>query len=621
MNHQDTRAPEERNRYSAVLKICIYLRTAIVPLRGYLLVSWWVLLFSGCGPRSAPPISPPPVPPAPEVTFTDVTAKAGIRFKHVNGAIGNKWLPETMGSGCAFLDYDHDGWLDILLINSGPWPDNQFPTPDTRHPTPHAPIDHPHMALYRNNHDGTFTDVTRQAGLDLPLYGMGVAVGDYDNDGYQDLFITVVSPTQSSAGTPSGGSRLLHNEPDGKRGRRFRDVTDSCGIHDTGWATSAAWVDFDRDGRLDLFVCHYVKWSPQADIYYSVDNTHKSYARPQSYQGESCRLYRNLPNGKFEDVTKRAHIENIRSKALGVTVCDYDGDGWPDLFVANDTEANFLYHNQGDGTFKEIGDMSGIALSEQGTSRAGMGIDSADVLHNGTFDILITNFAGEQLTLYRQDSTGLFLDVAARSGVGVATQNYLGFGAFFFDYDLDGWTDLFINNGHINDDIERRATGVTYKEPTLLFRNLGQGRFVDVTASTGADLTTRRVGRGAAWGDYDNDGSPDILVMTNGGSPALLHNSNRTGNGWIRLQLEGTVSNRDAIGARVRVTVGSETQTQEVRSGSSYLSSSDRRLLFGLGKAAQADSVKITWPSGKVQSLGPIARMHSGETLSITEEK
>ncbi len=552
-----------------------------------------ILFLVGCGGRTGTPPPGAPVAVAPAITFTDITVKAGLHFQHVNGAAGKKWLPETMGSGCAFLDYDNDGWQDILLLNGDTWESHG---------------QHARMALYHNNHNGTFTDVTHEVGLDVPLFGMGIAVGDYDNDGYDDLFLTAV-----------GKSRLLHNVSNGRGGRKFVDVTAASGIADTGWSTSAAWLDYDRDGKLDLFVCHYVQWSPRTDVFASVDGTHKSYARPRDYLGESCRLYHNLGNGKFQDVTRQAGILNAHSKALGVAVCDYDGDAWPDLFVANDTEPNFLFHNQGDGTFKEVGVESGIALSERGISRAGMGIDAADTQHNGAFDVLITNFAGEQLTLYRRDESGLFLDVAARSGVGNATQTYLGFGAFFLDYDLDGWPDLFITNGHIDDDIGRRDAGVTYAEPSLLFHNTGQGHFTDAGAQSGTALTTPRVGRGAAWGDIDNDGSPDLLLMSNNGPAALLHNENHTGNGWIRLQLVGTTSNRDAYGARVRVTIGHETQTQEVHSGSSYLSASDRRLLFGLGKATQADRVEIRWPSGRVQPIGPIHRMQTGETLTVTE--
>jgi hypothetical protein len=560
-----------------------------------------LLLLAGCNTHqksvTQAPIDPTAIA-APAVTFTDVTEKAGIRFRHVSGAIGNKWLPETMGGGGGFLDYDNDGWLDILLINSDYWPNaTSTSASSSKRPTP---------ALYRNNRNGTFTDVTKQVGLNIALYGMGLAVGDYDNDGFEDVLITAIPR-----------SRLFHNVPDGRGGRRFVDVTEKSGLRDTGWPTSAAWLDYNRDGNLDLFVCHYVEWSPGLDNqhFYSVDGINKSYARPQSYHSEPCRMYHNLGKGKFQDVSKELGLLNTPGKSLGVAVCDYDNDALPDIFVANDTEPNFLFHNQG-GAFQEIGQAVGIALSGEGKARAGMGIDTADVMREGMFDVLITNFSGEQLTLYRRDSTGLYLDVAARSGVGIATQTYLGFGAFFFDYDLDGWMDIFVTNGHIHDDIERRDVGVTYAEPSLLFRNLGEGRFADVSVASGWPLTIRRVGRAAAWGDFDNNGTPDVLIMTNNGSPALLRNDNKTGNGWIRIQLKGTVSNRNAIGARVRVTVGGSTLTQDVKSGSSYLSASDRRLLFGLGSAPKADRVEIRWPSGKVQPYGPIQR---GQTIQITE--
>ncbi|MCS6776196.1 MAG: CRTAC1 family protein [Chloroherpetonaceae bacterium] len=553
------------------------------------------VLLSGCAmPRGATPAHDRTLPPVPAVTFVDVTEQAGIRFQYVNGAFGEKWLPETMGGGGGFLDYDADGWLDILLINGDYWPGHA--PPGARRPT---------LALYRNRRDGTFEDVTARAGLSVSLYGMGLAVGDFDNDGWDDLFITAV-----------GRSRLFRNVSDGRGGRRFVDVTERFRLNDRGWSTSAAWVDFDRDGDLDLFVCHYVRWTPETDLPYTIDGVHKSYARPQAYNGEPCRLYRNDGN-RFTDVSAKSGVLRT-GKSLGVVVVDYDGDNWPDIFVANDTEPNFLFHNQGDGTFLDIGMEAGIALSDQGTSRAGMGIDAADVLNRGQFDILITNFAGEQVALYRRapEGSGLFLDVAAQAGVGVPSQRYLGFGAFFFDYDLDGWPDIFVANGHIHDDIEGRELGVTYEEPCLLFRNLGQGRFMDVSALSGPALTVRRVGRAAACGDYDNDGDLDVLVVSNRGRPALMRNDNRTGNGWIRLALRGKTSNRNAIGARVRVTAGGVTQTQEVRSGGSYLAASDRRLLFGLGRALRVDSVEIRWPGGRVQPVPPPQR---NTALVVTE--
>jgi hypothetical protein len=558
-------------------------------------------LLAGCHRQPAAPASPP-APPA--VFFRDVTQQTGIRFRHVNGAAGDKFMPETMGSGCAFLDYDNDGRPDILLINGSYWPGK----PRTGHPT---------MRLYHNEDGRHFTDVTGKVGLNMEMYGMGVAVGDYDNDGYDDIFVTGV-----------GGCRLFHNESkvESRKSkvfrlsthdpRIFRDVTDKAGVRSPGWATSATWVDYDRDGRLDLFVCHYVQWTPKTDRFFSIDGVHKSYATPQQYPGETCCLYHNEGSGRFLDVTRAAGIFNTKSKALGVEVCDFDQDGWPDLIVANDTEPNFLFHNQGNGTFKEVALEMGIARAETGRAKAGMGVDVADEQNSGQDSIVITNFAGEQLTLYRRDLSGYYLDVAARSGIGNASQLYLGFGVLFIDYDLDGWQDLLVANGHIQDDASVRETGVAYKERALLFRNMGNGSYMDVTGSTGDALLHPEVGRGAAWGDFDNDGSPDLLITTNNGAARLLRSENHTGNHWLRVQLEGTRSNRDAIGARVRVRVGSRQMTQMVKGASSYLSQSDRRLLFGLGRAASVEAVEIQWPRGTIQTVG---RTQADRTLKIVE--
>ena len=555
----------------------------------------WLLASAGCG-RTPPNLGGSLG--APEVTFHDVTDRAGIHFTAVNGAWGAKYLPETMGSGCAFLDYDADGRQDILLVNGDYWPGQPRP-------------DRPTMHLYRNEGGGHFRDVTREVGLDVEMYGMGVAVGDYDNDGFDDVYVTGV-----------GRSRLFHNEATSSGTRRFRNVTGQAGVASPGWATSATWLDYDRDGKLDLFVCHYVKWSPQTNLFYSIDGVHKSYSTPEQYRGESCRLYHNEGGGRFRDVTRAASIYSERSKALGVVSFDFDQDGWPDLLVTNDTEPNFLFHNQAGKGFKEVALEKGIAVSEMGRAKAGMGVDIGDDRNDGQDTIVVTNFSGEQASLYRRDPSGVYLDEAAQSGIGTASQYYLGFGVLFLDYDADGWLDLLVANGHIQGDVELRRTGVMYREPALLLRNTGAGVYQDVTASTGSALTAPQIGRGAAWGDYDNDGYPDLLFTSNPGDPGgsrtpldgrarLLHNDNRTGNAWIRLRLEGTASNRDAFGARVRIRLGGRTLSQTVKASCSYLSQSDRRLLFGLGNARKVSAIEILWPSGRVQSFGPVEAGHS----------
>lgn len=524
------------------------------------------------------------------ITFRDITAQAGIHFVHNNGAFGKKYLPETMGPGCAFIDYDNDGWPDILLLNDQDWPGH----PRQGSTTP---------KLYHNNHDGTFTDVTRKSGLAVPMFGMGVAVGDYDNDGFDDLFISAV-----------GQSYLFHNNGNGT----FTDVTKTAGLGGINeFSTSAAWVDYDRDGKLDLVVANYVQWSEKDDLYCTLDGTHKSYCTPESYKGASARLWHNLGNGKFEDATRKAKLYDPTSKGLGVAVLDYNGDGWPDILIANDTQPNKLYLNKHDGTFEEKGVLAGIAFSDDGVARAGMGVDAADYDRSGHPSIIITNFANQMLSLYHNEGNGLFVDEAPRSEVGRATLITLGFGCFFFDYDNDGWPDIFIADGHIEDAIERVQKRVTYAEPPHVFRNLGNGRFVETTDSLGKEFAGPKVARGAAYADIDNDGWLDVLMTTNGGRVFLFHNEGGT-NKSLRVKLYGTKSNRDGIGAVVRVTAGKDVQTQTVHSGSSYLSQSELVLTFGLNAEAKADSIEVQWPSAQVDRLTNVSANH---TVTIQEGK
>ena len=526
---------------------------------------------------------------AQSIQFRDITSQAGIHFIHNNGAFGKKWLPETMGPGCAFIDYDNDGYPDILLVNGEDWLGHQR-TLST-------------LKLYHNNHDGTFTDVTRKAGLAVSIFGLGVAIGDYDNDGYDDIFISAL-----------GQSRLFHNNGNGT----FADVTKEAGLWGPNeFSTGAAWVDYDRDGKLDLIVANYVQWSPQTDIYCTLDGVHKSYCTPESYKGSSARLWHNLGNGKFEDVTQRAGLYDQTSKSLGVAILDYNGDGWPDILLANDTQPNKLYLNKKDGSFEERGVAAGIAFSEDGIARAGMGVDTADYDRSGHPSILITNFANQMLSLYHNEGNGLFVDEAPRSEVGRATLVTLGFGCFFFDYDNDGWSDIFVADGHIENEIERVQKRVRYAEPPHLFRNLGAGRFQEVTQQMGAGFASPKVARGAAYADIDNDGALDVLLTTNAGRAWLFHNEGGT-NHSLRVKLAGTKSNRDGIGAIVRVNVGSGKQWQMLRSGSSYLSQSELVLTLGLGAQKQVDSLEVQWPSGQVDKL---ANIPGDQMITIQEGK
>ena len=527
---------------------------------------------------------------APGFQFADVTAAAGLTFRHNNGAYGGKLLPETLGSGCAFLDYDADGWQDILLVNGADWPGHRRQRSTLR--------------LYRNNRNGTFTDVTRAAGLDIEMYGMGVAVGDFNNDGFPDVFVTCV-----------GESRLFRNTGKGT----FVDVTRASGLGGRrAFSTSAMWIDIDRDGLLDLFVCNYVKWSPEQDVFCSLDGKQKSYCTPEAYRGETCWLFRNRGNGTFEDVTATCGIFDSSSKALGVALIDHDQDGWPDIFVANDTQPNKLYRNQRNGTFKEIGLQAGVALSADGKARAGMGVDVGDFDNTGVQGLAITNFEGEMIGLYRRTQAGTYRDIATAAGVGFPSRNVLGFGCAFADFDLDGQLDLMTVNGHIDDTVRNIRGNVGYAQRPLLFQNQGSARFRDVSAAVGAGFAQSWVGRGLACGDFDRDGDVDVLITTNNGPAVLLRNDQTAGNRSVRFRLRGTTSNRDAIGSSVRIFYAGVSQSRLVRSGSSYLSQSELPVTFGVGRRDRIDRVVITWPDGRSEEFKGLA---TGRSYDCVEGK
>jgi hypothetical protein len=552
----------------------------------------------------------------PNVRFKDITDQAGVHFRHTNGAFGLKLLPETMGSGVAFIDFDQDGRQDILFVNSCYWPGHEGP-------------DRPTLKLYRNKGGGVFEDVTEAVGLNVTLYGMGATVGDYDNDGWPDIFVSGV-----------GGNRLFRN----LGGKRFEDVTaTACVGGPGGWTTqgdftkvkslvsfpsSATFVDYDGDGWLDLFVCNYITWSPDLDLSqeFQLKGAGRAYGPPWPFEGAQCTLYRNLGNGRFEDVTERAGIRVIEkegsgaqarersvSKSLGVIACDVDADGRPDLIVANDTVRNFLFHNKGDGTFEEIGLPSGVGLAD-GRARGAMGIDYAEYCP-GQYAVVLANFADEPTTFLRRHNSNylLFSDQARAEGIADASRAPLKFGTFFFDYDLDGRLDLFTCNGHLEPDIAKVFSNQSYEQPIQLFWNSGgKPTYVPVTEKeAGADLFRPLVGRGCAFADIDGDGYPDVVVTVNGGQARLFHNEGGTGHNWIRLVLEGdgSRSNRSAVGARVTVKAGDLVQVREVTAGRGYLSQSELPLTFGLGKASHVDSIRIQWPGvkGGKTELGGLA--------------
>ncbi len=520
------------------------------------------------------------------VAFTDVTRQVGVTFRHTSGAFGQKYLPETMGPGVVVLDFDNDGRQDLFFPNGKAWAG--------RPPARALP------ALYRNA-GGTYVDVTRAAGLAVEMYGMGAAAGDYDNDGFVDLFVTAV-----------GGNRLFRNTGKGT----FTDVSTRSGVGRAAFSASAAWLDYDNDGLLDLYVTNYVQWQQDKDLRCSLDGKNKSYCTPEIYKGDSPWLFRNTGKGTFEDVTRRAGLHDPTSKALGVSLIDFNGDGWMDIFVANDTQPNRLYRNTGKGTFVDEGVAAGVAFNEAGVARAGMGTDVGDFDGSGRPGILIGNFSNEMLSLYRNEGNGLFLDQAPLTNLGRDSLLTLTFACFFFDADNDGLLDIFAANGHVADDIARVQPKIGYAQPAHLFRNAGKARFQDVARRVPA-LAEATVARGAAHLDVDNDGDQDLVITVNNGPARVLRNDSNGGRA-LRLSLVGVESNRSAIGAQVRVTVGGARRVAMVKSGSSYLSQSELPLTFGLGSATKVDQVEIRWPSGHVDRLGP---QNAGQTLVVTEAK
>ena len=528
----------------------------------------------------------------PSVKFTDITVAAGIKFVHHNGAYGDKLLPETMGGGVAFLDYDNDGYQDLLFINSTYWPGH---IPQDKQP--------PTAALYHNDGRGRFTDVTAGSGLDVSFYGMGVAIGDYDNDGLPDVFITGV-----------GGDRLFHNEGKGK----FREVTKEAGLGKSSgdWSTSAAWIDYNNDGKLDLFVCNYVRWSPEIDraANFELPKIGRAYGPPRNFEGTFPRLYHNDGNGRFTDTSMSAGIQ-IKNPATGLPMAkslalapvDVDSDGWIDLVVANDTAQNFLFRNQRDGTFKEIGARSGIAFDAYGLTRGAMGIDSARFRNDDTLGIAIGNFANEMNALYVAPRGSLvFADEAIKEGVGPASQKLLKFGLFFFDYDLDGRLDVLTANGHLEPEINRVQPTQQYRQPAQLFWNRGDkgvGFLPVPPEKCGRDLLQPIAGRGSAFADIDGDGDLDVVLTQVAGAPLLLRNDQKLRHHWIRLKLIGTKSNRDAIGAWLKVRVRGHALSRQVMPTRSYLSQSELPVTIGLGEADKVDSVEIAWPSGVTQKV------------------
>ena len=525
------------------------------------------------------------------VTFLDVAAPAGITFRHDNASSAEKYLIETMGSGCGWIDYDQNGLLDLYLVNGAA----------TRVYKPPQPM---RGALYRNNGDGGFTDVTAKAGVGAEgLFGMGVAVGDYDNDGFPDLFVLGY-----------GRCILYHNNGDGT----FTDVTARAGVQNSGlWASSAAWFDYDNDGKLDLIIANYVDWSPERNFYCGDRGPGmRSYCHPDDFHGQPPTLYHNNGDGTFTDVSKSSGVGLKGGNGLGVVTFDYDNDGWQDIFIANDHMPNFLFHNNRDGTFREVGYQAGVAVSADGQFEAGMGTDAADTTGSGRLDLIVGHLDMQLARVYQNLGDQTFEDATLRSKLSYSTYHMSTFGARFMDYDNDGWRDLFLANGHVLDNIERYHADTKYAEPKMMFRNTGSGIFENVSDQLGSDFQLPRVSRGAAVGDFDNDGDLDILINNCGQTPQLLRNDGGNANHWLEILLIGTKSNRDGVGARVKVIAGDLVLYDQRKGGMSYQSAQDPRLHFGLGQGSNVDLIEILWPSGSTTKL---ANIKADQIIAVKE--